>query len=85
MTEEPRDPSPFGAPGEPPLRDPFRPPPGGSGDLREKGWIPRPWFTLWWTLLLLGVLAFYVVLTPIWIGLRAAAWVAELRSRARRS
>jgi hypothetical protein len=26
---------------------------------------------------------FYVVLTPIWLGLRAAAWVAELRSRLR--
>ena len=25
---------------------------------------------------------FYVVLTPIWLGLRALAWVAELRSRA---
>jgi hypothetical protein len=25
-----------------------------------------------------------VLLTPIWIGLRVAAWVAELRSRARR-
>ena len=24
---------------------------------------------------------FYVVLTPIWLGLRALAWVAELRSR----
>jgi hypothetical protein len=26
---------------------------------------------------------FYVVLTPLWLGLRGAAWVAELRSRAR--
>ena len=40
MSEEPRDPSPYGAPGEPPLRNPFRPPPGGTGDIREKGWIP---------------------------------------------
>ena len=29
-------------------------------------------------------LIFYVLLTPIWLGLRGAAWVAELRSRARR-
>jgi hypothetical protein len=85
MSEEHRDPSPFGAPGEPPLRDPFRPPPGGTGDLREKGWVPRHRFTIWWTLLLLGDLAFYVVLTPIWIGLRLAAWVAELRSRVGRA
>ena len=34
--------------------------------------------------MLLGDLVFYVVLTPIWLGLRAAAWIAELRSRARR-
>jgi hypothetical protein len=31
-----------------------------------------------------GVVVFYVVLTPIWLGLRVAAWIAELRSRARR-
>jgi hypothetical protein len=30
-----------------------------------------------------AIVAFYVVLTPIWLGLRAAAWVAELRARAR--
>jgi hypothetical protein len=29
------------------------------------------------------VVLFYVVLTPIWLGLRAAAWLAELRSRLR--
>jgi hypothetical protein len=46
--------------------------------------VPAPWFALWWFLLLLGDLVFYVVLTPIWLGLRAAAWIAELRSRARR-
>jgi hypothetical protein len=40
---------------------------------------------LWWFLMLLGDFVFYVLLTPIWIGLRAAAWAAELRSRARRS
>jgi hypothetical protein len=31
-----------------------------------------------------GDVVFYVVLTPIWLGLRAAAWIAELRSRASR-
>jgi hypothetical protein len=34
--------------------------------------------------LIAGIVVFYVLLTPIWLGLRAAAWVAELRSRARR-
>jgi hypothetical protein len=84
VSDAQRDPSPYGAPGEPPLRRPIRPPPGGSGDLREKGWIPFRWMALWWFLMILGDIAFYVVLTPIWLGLRAAAWIAELRSRARR-
>jgi hypothetical protein len=85
MTDEHRDPSPYGAPGEPLLRNLFRPPPGGKGDLREKGWIPARWLALWWFLLLLGDLVFYVLLTPIWLGLRGAAWLAELRSRADRA
>jgi hypothetical protein len=76
--------NPYGAPGEPPLRNPFRPPPGGRGDLREKGWVRPGRFAFWWLLLFLSVVVFYVLLTPIWLGLRAAAWLAELRSRARR-
>ena len=84
MSDEQRSPSPYGAPGEPPLRNPFRPPPGCTGDLREKGWIPKRWLAFWWFLMFAGVVVFYVVLTPIWLGLRAAAWIAELRSRARR-
>jgi hypothetical protein len=84
MSDELRPPSPFGSPGEPPLRRRFRPPPGGVGDLREKGWVPVHRFALWWGLLLLGDLVFYVLLTPLWLGLRALAWLAELRARARR-
>jgi hypothetical protein len=42
-------------------------------------------FAFWWALLLTSMLVFYVLLTPIWLGLRAAAWIAELRSRAARS
>jgi hypothetical protein len=38
---------------------------------------------MWWGALGVAMVAFYVVLTPIWLGLRAAAWVAELRARAR--
>jgi hypothetical protein len=33
--------------------------------------------------MLVGDLVFYVLLTPIWLGLRGAAWIAELRARAR--
>jgi hypothetical protein len=39
----------------------------------------------WWALLLLAGLIFYFLLAPIWLGLRAAAWVAELRARLGRS
>jgi hypothetical protein len=28
-----------------------------------------------------GLSRFYVLLTPIWLGLRALAWLAEWRSR----
>jgi hypothetical protein len=31
--------------------------------------------------LAVGLLLFYVVLTPLWIGLRGLAWLAEIRSR----
>ena len=53
-------------------------------DLAEKGWVPFRYWVLWWTLLGIADVLFYVILTPIWMGLRAAAWLAELRSRARR-
>ena len=56
-----------------------------SRDLAEKGWVPLRYWVTWWALLGLAVVVFYVLLTPIWLGLRAAAWAAELRSRARRA
>jgi hypothetical protein len=45
---------------------------------------PTRW-ALWWVALAIGVFVFYVALTPAWIGIRVAAWVAEFRSRRRRS
>jgi hypothetical protein len=56
---------------------------GVRRDLSEKGWVPVRFWALWWALLGAAMVVFYVVLTPIWLGLRAAAWVAELRSRLR--
>ena len=53
-------------------------------DLAEKGWAPLRYWAMWWALIAVADFVFYVVLTPIWIGLRAAAWLAELRSRATR-
>jgi hypothetical protein len=40
---------------------------------------------MWWTGLGLALVLFYVVLTPIWLGLRGLAWLAEWRARRRRS
>jgi hypothetical protein len=27
-----------------------------------------------------AIVLFYVVLTPVWLGLRAAAWIADFRA-----
>ena len=53
-------------------------------DLWEKGWVPLRYWVFWWSLILVADVVFYVLLTPIWLGLRAVAWLAEMRSRARR-
>jgi hypothetical protein len=50
-------------------------------DLSEKGWVPVRFWVLWWSALGAAIVLFYVLLTPLWLGLRAAAWVAEIRAR----
>jgi len=50
----------------------------------EKGSVPLRYWVLWFSALAVADVVFYVLLTPIWIGLRALAWVAEFRSRRRR-
>jgi hypothetical protein len=50
---------------------------------RRKPRIPLRYWVLWGFALVLGDLIFYVLLTPIWIGLRTLAWVAEFRARRR--
>ena len=52
-------------------------------ELSEKGWVPLRYWVLWWTLIGVADVIFYVLLTPIWIGLRTLAWVAEFRARRR--
>ena len=56
---------------------------GVKRDMTEKGWVPVRYWVMWFSALGVAMVVFYVVLTPIWLGLRAAAWVAELRSRRR--
>jgi len=55
---------------------------GVRRDMSEKGWAPIRYWALWWSSIAVAVLLFYVLLTPIWLGLRALAWMAEIRSRA---
>ena len=57
---------------------------GVRRDMGEKGWVPLRYWVLWGTAMAAAVVLFYVVLTPLWLGLRALAWAAELRSRARK-
>jgi predicted membrane metal-binding protein len=53
--------------------------------LKPKPRVPLWRWAVWWLALAVALLLFYVLLTPIWIGLRAAAWVAEFRARGRTS
>ena len=52
--------------------------------MKPKPPVPLWRWATWWALLAVGMFMFYVVLTPIWVGLRALAWVAEFRARRRR-
>jgi len=51
--------------------------------LSDKGWAPVRYWAMWYWALGTAIVVFYVVLTPIWIGLRVAAWIAEFRARRR--
>ena len=53
--------------------------------MKPKPPVPLWRWTVWWLALATALLLFYVLLTPFWIGLRAAAWVAEFRARRRNS
>jgi hypothetical protein len=50
----------------------------------EKGTVPLRYWALRWTIMVFADIVFYVVLTPIWMGLRAVAWLVEFRARRRR-
>jgi len=52
--------------------------------MRRKPRIPLRYWVLWSVILVFADVLFYVVLTPIWIGLRSVAWLAEFRARRRR-
>ena len=50
----------------------------------RKGTVPLRYWALWWLLMAIADFLFYVLLTPVWMGLRAVAWLAEYRQRRRR-
>ncbi len=47
--------------------------------------VPRWRWGLWIASLAAADVVFYVLLTPLWLGLRGAAWIAEWRSRRQRA
>ncbi|MGH3014417.1 MAG: hypothetical protein ACRDNR_04070 [Gaiellaceae bacterium] len=48
--------------------------------MREKAPIPRYWWVLWLITLAGGLFVFYVLFTPVWIGIRLVSWFAERRN-----
>lgn len=45
--------------------------------MRPRRPIPLWYWLLWMVLLALGLVVFYVVLTPVWMGVRLVAWLFE--------
>jgi hypothetical protein len=45
---------------------------------------PIPWYLwpLWIVVLAAGLFVFYVLFTPVWIGIRLVSWFAERRNHA---
>lgn len=39
--------------------------------------IPRYYWLLWAPTLALGLFVFYVLFTPVWLGIRLVAWLSE--------
>jgi hypothetical protein len=48
--------------------------------MTEKRRIPWYYWPLWMVCLVLGLLVFYVLLTPVWMGIRFVSWLAERRN-----
>jgi hypothetical protein len=53
--------------------------------VKPKPPVPLWRWAVWWVVLAVALVVFYVLLTPIWMGLRGLAWVAEFRARRRGS
>jgi hypothetical protein len=51
--------------------------------VKPKPPVPLWRWAWWWSILAVALVVFYVLLTPIWLGLRGLAWLAEFRARRR--
>ena len=47
--------------------------------MRPKPPIPWYWWPVWMLLLVAGLFVFYVLLTPVWVGIRLIEWFAHRR------
>ncbi len=43
--------------------------------------VPLWRWATWWAILVPALLVFYVLLLPVWLGIRALRWLAHARSR----
>ena len=50
--------------------------------MRAKAPIAWYWWVLWLFTLAAGLFVFYVLFTPVWIGIRLVSWFAERRNHA---
>jgi hypothetical protein len=48
--------------------------------MRRKRPVPWYYWPLWMVCLVLGLFVFYVLLTPVWMGIRFVSWLAERRN-----
>jgi len=46
----------------------------------EKPTVPWYYWPFWMVVLAAGLFVFYVLLTPVWMGIRLVSWLAERRS-----
>ena len=51
--------------------------------MKPKPPVPLWRWVTWWLTLGAAMFVFYVLLTPVWMVLRAVAWRADLRARRR--
>jgi hypothetical protein len=48
--------------------------------MRKQPQVPWYYWPFLFFLLALGLLVFYVILTPVWMGIRLISWLAERRN-----